>query len=89
MIDSNKILIQEDDGTEVEMEILFTFESDEGVSYVLFTDPKIEEGEVYACRYDEDGNLIPVEDEDEWAMVEEVFNTFIEDEDFINEEEKN
>ena len=28
MIDSNKILIQEDDGTEVEMEILFTFESE-------------------------------------------------------------
>ena len=57
--------------------------------FCLLSNPKIEEGEVYACRYDEDGNLIPVEDEDEWAMVEEVFNTFIEDEDFINEEEKN
>ena len=86
MLDSNKILIEEEDGTEVEMEILFTFESDNGISYVLFTDPKIEDGEVFACRYDEDGNLIPVEDEEEWAMVEEVFNTFIEDEEFTNEE---
>ncbi|MFI3284902.1 MAG: DUF1292 domain-containing protein [Erysipelotrichaceae bacterium] len=77
-MDSNKLIIVEDDGTQKEMEILFTFESEEnGKSYVLFTDPNDETGEVFSCSYDDDGHLHPVEDAEEYAIIEEVFNTFV------------
>lgn len=85
-MDTNKLVIIEDDGTQKEMEILFTFESEEnGKSYVLFTDPNDESGEVFACSYDEEGHLVQVEDEQEFAIIEEVFNTFVEE--LENEEE--
>lgn len=90
MSESNKIIITEDDGTEVEMEILFTFDDDSrNKSYVLFTDPKDDEGEVFACSYDDNGTMIPVEDPKEWEMIEEVFGTFVEElDDEPNEEDK-
>lgn len=79
-MDTNKLVIIEEDGTQKEMEILFTFEGEEnGKSYVLFTDPNDESGEVFACSYDEEGHLVPVEDENEYAIIEEVFNTFVEE----------
>ena len=34
---------------------------------------------VIAC-YDDKGNLFPIESDEEWSMVEEVINTFVEDE---------
>ena len=77
MLESNKILITEEDGTETEMEILFTFDDDaRGKSYVLFTDPK-----------DEEGEMEPVEDPDEWSMIEEVFGAFVEELDDAEVEE--
>ena len=79
-MDSNKLVIIEDDGTQKEMEILFTFENDENnKSYVLFTDPTDVEGEVFACSYDDEGNLEYITDEAEYAIIEEVFNTFVEE----------
>ena len=39
-----------------------------------------EEGEVYAFRYEEDGDdlkLYTIDDEEEWNMVEETFNTLL------------
>ena len=36
--------------------------------------------EVFASCYDDQGNLYPIESEEEWEMVEEVINTFAEDE---------
>ncbi len=86
MLDSNKLVVVNDDGKEVEMQILFTFDNEEtGKSYVLFTDPADEEGEVFAYAYDEEGNLILIEDEAEFAMIDEVFGAFMDE--FENEEE--
>lgn len=88
MVDSNKILVKDESGEEKEMEILFTFEDDNlGNNYVLFTDPKDESGEVFACRYTDDYDMIPVDDEKEWAMIEEVFNTFVAELDTFDDEE--
>jgi len=42
--------------------------------------PDGEEEEVYAFRYEEDGDdlkLYTIEDEEEWNMVEETFNTLL------------
>ena len=47
-----------------------------GHSFVLFTDPQDEEGNVYAYRYDEDGNLNEVTEESEWEMCQEVLGAF-------------
>lgn len=81
MLDSNSLYVYDEDGNEKKMTILFTFDSDEtGCQYVVFQDPDNDEGEVFASRYDDNGQLIPIESEAEWEMVEEVINTFVEDE---------
>ncbi len=77
MTDSNKMIIKDENGQEKEMEILFTFESDElNAQYVVFTDPASEDGEVFASRYNDDGELEPIETEAEWEMIEEVVGAF-------------
>ncbi|MBE6107777.1 MAG: DUF1292 domain-containing protein [Erysipelotrichaceae bacterium] len=77
MIDSNKMIVKDENGQEKEMEILFTFESDElNAQYVVFTDPQDEEGEVFASRYNDEGELEPIETEAEWEMIEEVVGAF-------------
>ncbi len=89
-MDTNRFTIITEDGTEKEMEILFTFEDDtQNGKYVLFTDPSDEEGNVFAGTYNEEGEisvLDPEEDPEEWAMIEEVFGAFVEE--FENGEEK-
>ncbi len=82
MLESNTLYVHDEDGKEMEMEILFTFEDDtKGKKYVVFADPQDDSGEVYASAYDEAGNLLPIESEQEWAMVEEVLGAFSQDED--------
>ena len=81
MLYSNSLYVYDEDGNEKKMTILFTFDSDEtGCQYVVFQDPENDESEVFASRYDDKGQLIPIETEAEWEMVEEVINTFVEDE---------
>ena len=81
MLDSNSLYVYDEDRKEKKMTILFTFDSDEtGCQYVVFQDPENDESEVFASRYDDKGQLIPIETEAEWEMVEEVINTFVEDE---------
>ena len=77
MTESNTMIITDESGQEREVEILLTFEDEStGHSFVLFTDPQDEEGNVYAYRYDEDGNLNEVTEESEWEMCQEVLGAF-------------
>lgn len=81
MVESNTLYILDEEGNESEMEILFTFESDDQKrKYVVFTNPGDDQGEVYASAYDDEGNLLPIVTDEEWAMVEEVLGAFSEDE---------
>lgn len=65
-------------GNEVVMDIIFTFSSDEtGRSYVLYFNPEAEQQEIYASIFSEDGQLSQIEDPTEWAMVEEVYAGFM------------
>ena len=73
--ESKRFIVVDEEGTEIEMEILFTFDHEEQ-SYVVYFDPKTESGDVFASKYDDDNNLIPIEDEKEWDMVEEVLGAF-------------
>ena len=88
-MDVNKIQVIDDDGNELEFDVLFTFDSeDTGKKYVLYYDANDEDAKVYSSIYDDDGNLYPIETPDEWDMIEEVFNSFMaEDEEDENSQD--
>jgi uncharacterized protein YrzB (UPF0473 family) len=71
--------VKNEEGIEIECEVLFTFDSEEtNKSYMAYTDnTKDEEGsvKVYAAVYEEDGanfNLKPITTEKEWKIVETI-----------------
>lgn len=80
MLDSNSLYVKDENGNEKRMTILFTFDNEvTKKQYVVFQDPEQDEDEVYVSAYDENGQLLPIETDEEWEMVEEVINTFVED----------
>ena len=85
-----KLTIIDEDGKEIEFDILFTFEDESAdKAYVLYYDGEAEEPVVYASIYDEDGNLFEIDDPKEWDMVNEMFETFMEnDEDDEDDEDE-
>lgn len=78
----DKILITKEDGSEVELTILLTFESEElGYKYVLYYDENDENGEVLPFRYDEKTHqLSELESEEEWDLANEVLESFLNEE---------
>ena len=70
----NVIYITDDDGKEVAMKVLFTFSSGDN-DYVVVHDEEADD--YYPFRYDEDGHLEVIEDSEEFAMVAEVFDAFL------------
>lgn len=81
MLDSNCLYVKDENGNEKKFIILFTFDNDETKKqYVVYQDLQNDSGDVYASIYDDKGNLYPIESDEEWDMVEEVINTFVEDE---------
>lgn len=81
MLDSNSLYVTDENGNEKRMTILFTFESEDYQrKYVVFEDPDAEDGEVFASAYDDVGSLLPIDSDEEWAMIEEVIGAFVEDE---------
>lgn len=77
-MEANKIQVIDDQGNEKEFEVLFTFNNDElNKQYVLYYDASLDEPSVYASIYDETGQLFPIETPEEWELVEEVFQSFM------------
>ena len=77
-MEENQLVVINDDGTEIVMEILFTFDNEEyDKNYVLYVDPSDESGQVFVSSYTEEGELFNIEDEKEWEMIEEVFQAFV------------
>ena len=79
------------------MNIIFTFESEEfEKSYVLYylvgaEEDEDEEIEIHASSFTpnedgKDGELLPIETDEEWEMIEEMLNTFLEEEEEEDEE---
>lgn len=86
-MEANKIQVVDKDGNEVEFEVLFTFDNeDTGKKYVLYYDPEQEEANVFASVYDDEGKLFEIEDPKEWEMIEEVFQSFVADQEGDDEE---
>jgi len=78
------IYIPDDEGNEEEFEVIMKFEVDGSDSKYMMVVPvestDEEADEVYAFRYEEDGDdlkLFIIEDEEEWQVVEETFNTLV------------
>lgn len=77
-MDGNQIIVTDENGNERALEILFTFDSnDTGKKYVLYYDPEEDQPNVIASSFDEEGHLFEVESPEEWDMIEEVFNSFM------------
>ncbi|WP_313891764.1 DUF1292 domain-containing protein [Psychrobacillus sp.] len=91
------ITVVDENGTEQLCNVLFTFESDEfGKSYVLYypigaDEDENEEIEIHASSFSPnadgvDGELLPIESDEEWEMIEEMLNTFLDEEDEEDED---
>jgi uncharacterized protein YrzB (UPF0473 family) len=75
------IFIENEDGSDEKYEILYEFEA-EDTDYILLILADLpddeDEAEVFAFRYVKEGEdlrLEVIESEEEWEIVEEVFNT--------------
>ncbi len=73
----NSIFITDDGGREVEMKIYLTFDAN-GKQYVVVY-KEGDEDELYPFIYDNEGNLYPVEDEEEMEMIDEVVSAYEEE----------
>ncbi len=76
----NQILITKDDGTEIMMEILFTYEDPESEkNYVLYFDPA-QPDDVLASRYESSGELFDLEG-DEYEKISAILEQFLAEQD--------
>lgn len=88
----NNITVVDENGNEQLCEVLFTFDSEEfGKSYVLYyplgeDESDDEEIEIHASSFvptedNQDGELMPIETDEEWDMIEEMLETFLAEQD--------
>lgn len=74
-----EIIIIDEDGNELKMEIEFTYTDEAtGKEYVFYFDPANEE-ELFVAGYDENGNLYDVETDEEMNKLEKVLDKYYED----------
>lgn len=83
------LLVTDEEGNEIECQIIMTFTSEEfHKSYVVYQIKDDESGEYYAASYNPDdgdeGKLLEIEDDAEWDLIEEVLESFLEE----NEEDE-
>ena len=75
-----QMVVTDNEGKEHLMQILFTYDNEErGTSYVFFYDTEDKDEEVVVMRYLESGELEPIEDDEVYDEVEEVFNAWQDD----------
>lgn len=83
-MNEKSIIVTDDEGNNTEYEIILTFESPvTGKKYVIYKLPE-EDEEVMAAIYEEEndgeGSLIEIESEEEFQMIQEVLDSFTEEE---------
>jgi len=82
----NIFTVIDNDGKEVECEVLFTFESEETKkNYIVYTDNTNDEDgniKVYASIYnpnEDNTELVPIETEREWKIIETILDSIQEE----------
>ncbi len=86
------LLVTDEAGNEIECEIIMTFTSDEfHKSYVVYQVKDDDSGEYYAASYNpedgDEGKLNEIEDDAEWDLIEEVLESFLEEQEEAEEAE--
>ena len=91
----NTFKVIDNEGKEIEFEVLFTFESDEtNKNYMVYTDNSQDENgnvRVYASVFKPDAEpleLLPVETEREWKIIETILESIEEENKKSNEKVK-
>ena len=79
--ESMTFTVTDKDGNETELELIFSFFSDEfGKDYIIYTDQSSDANgntKVFASVYkpdSEDNVLYPIETEEEWALIERILD---------------
>lgn len=89
LIEDERIIIPGEDGEEHLYEVIFTFDIEANrksyVAVVPVDQADDDEQEVFVFRYEEKENdddlvLFSIESDEEWDMVEETFNTLVDEE---------
>ncbi|MCD6482322.1 MAG: DUF1292 domain-containing protein [Candidatus Izimaplasma sp.] len=84
-MEEKEFTVIDEEGNEIEFEVVLTFKNpDTNKSYVVYKLPDEDNEEVFAAIYDEKsklgGNLTPIETDAEWDTLEEVLNSFLDEE---------
>ena len=79
------LYVTDENGEELECAIIMTFESEEfEKNYVVYQIKGDESGEYFAASFNpedgDEGQLYQIETDEEWDLVEEVLENFLEDE---------
>ena len=82
----NQLVFVDEQGNEIVCEIILTYESEQtGKKYVIFQAVDDESDEIGAASYVEkengEGELEPIETEEEWELLQDVINSYIEEQD--------
>ena len=81
MLLDDEMIITTEDGEEKVMKILFTYESEQRhKEYVFLFEKEDEENVLVFSVNEKDQSLEEIEDDEEYAEAEEVFNAYISDE---------
>lgn len=90
-MDGKQLFITDEQGNEIEFEIILTFESPETKKKYVIYQELGDTDEVMAAVYEEEkdgsGSLIDIETEEEFDMIQDVLDAFY-DEEEDDEEEK-
>ena len=81
-LNDKQLVVTDEEGNEILFEILFTYEHEERGKKYVFCFEKDNPDEVMVFEYTDKGELFEVTDEEEYEEVEEVFNTYIEENEF-------
>lgn len=80
-LQDNVLSITLEDGTQIDANILFTF-NENGEQFIVYEIEHENNGDVqstaYAAKVNEDNSIKPIE-EDEWEIVEKIFNEWLEE----------
>ncbi|MDD2202880.1 MAG: DUF1292 domain-containing protein [Bacilli bacterium] len=93
MKEKNIFTVIDDEGKEVQCEVLFTFDSDEtGKHYIIYTDNTTDEAgntKVYASTFDPENEktaLGAIETDKEWKIIETILDSLQDKEEEQNEQ---
>lgn len=77
--ENNKIVIKDDDGIEYLLNVLFRYHNDERDEDYFFIYDESDPDSTYVVKYGENGEVIFVDEGEEFEEAQEVFEAFNED----------